>query len=47
LKVAAFGYSIAMVINLLLLIVTVSGVRGARALRKGIGDPEGDAAIFS
>ena len=46
-KVVALAFSIAMVINLLLLIVTISGVRGAWALRKGIANPEDDAAIFS
>lgn len=46
-KVMAMMIGGGLVLNVVLLIVTAAGVRGAWALRKGIPDPEADAAIFS
>ena len=46
-KLAMLALSIALVINVLLLIFTVNGIRGANALRKGIADPDETAEIFS
>jgi hypothetical protein len=46
-KVAVLMINVGLILNVILLIVTVNGVRGAWALRKGIVNPEEEAAIFS
>ncbi|MES2443168.1 MAG: hypothetical protein V4574_10085 [Pseudomonadota bacterium] len=45
-KIAALAVSIAMFVNLLLLVVTINGVRGARALRSGRFDADEVADVF-
>jgi hypothetical protein len=47
LKVATLAISIGMFVNLLLLVVTINGVRGARALRSGRFDADEAAEVFS
>jgi hypothetical protein len=45
-KLLAFSIP-GLIINAILLVVTINGIRGAWAIRKGIPDAEEDAAIFS
>lgn len=47
LKIAMLAVSIGMFINLLLLVVTINGIRGARALRSGTLDADEAAEVFS
>ena len=46
-KVAGLAISIALIIDIILLIFTINGARGALALRKGIVNDEEAAQIFS
>lgn len=46
-KLAVLMIGVGLILNVVLLVVTVNGVRGAWALRKGIPDAEADAEIFS
>jgi hypothetical protein len=46
-KLAVLMIGIGLLLNAILLIVTVNGVRGAWALRKGLPDAEAEAEIFS
>ena len=45
-KLVALAISIGLLINVILLIFTINGIRGALALRKGAFDAEEVAAIF-
>jgi hypothetical protein len=45
-KLATFAISVALFINVLLLIFVVNGIRGARALRSGVFDADEAAEIF-
>ena len=46
-KIAVLMISVGLLLNVILLIVTINGVRGAWALRKGLPDAEAEAEIFS